>query len=175
MQFSENLITRGDVVPEKVSNGCDTEKGRQVWKELTGSFAPSDSEYVSQGQDIVRQLLTGAGWRIIAAHDDTERIVRGTRSFVLSSSEQEGVKFVVTARGNKDDQPAKRPKTEDNTPHHFQATTIDHFYSQHSDRQGVAALGFEVDEGGVETIRKWKKERKKERRKEIKKKIILYY
>ena len=48
-----------------------------------------------------------------------------------------GVKFVVTARGNKDDQPAKRPKTEDTTPHHFQSTTVDHFYSQHFDRQGI--------------------------------------
>jgi 4-hydroxyphenylpyruvate dioxygenase-like putative hemolysin len=149
--FSENLVSE-NVVPEKVSNGMDITKGREVWKTLTGSYAPDDSEYIPQSQDIVNQLICGAGWRIVAEHDDTDRVTAGTRSFALASSAVEGVRFVATARGNKDAQPSKRTKIEDETPHHFQSSTVDHFYSQHAERQGISVLGFEVDEGGVETI-----------------------
>ena len=151
-QFSQNLVNAGDIVPANVSNGINVEKGREVWKELTGSYAAEDNKFVSQNQDLVNQLICGAGWRIVAEHDDTERVTAGTRSFALASSAHKGVRFVATARGNKDDQPSKRAKTEDETPHHFKSGTVDHFFSQHSDRQGASVLGFEVDEGGIDTI-----------------------
>jgi 4-hydroxyphenylpyruvate dioxygenase-like putative hemolysin len=152
-QFSHALVNEKDCVPSPVSNGIDITKGREVWKQISGSYAPDDDRYVSQNQDIVNQLICGSGWRIIAEHDDTERITSGTRSYALSSSAENGVRFVVTARGNKNAQPSKRAKTDEVTPRHFQSSTIDHFFGQHAERQGIAVLGFEVDDGGIETIR----------------------
>jgi len=152
-QFSNALVNEKDCVPAVVSNGIDVTKGREVWKQLTGSYAPEDDKFVSQNQDIVNQLICGAGWRIIASHDDVDKMTAGTRSYALSSSAQHGVRFCVTARGNKDAQPSKRTKTEGETPHHFQSSTVDHFFGQHAERQGIAVLAFEVDEGGIETIR----------------------
>ncbi|GAB5354089.1 hypothetical protein AAMO2058_000089600 [Amorphochlora amoebiformis] len=125
-------------------------KGRGIWREIAkkeGIQVVDPEKYNASGQDLVEQLICGAGWRIIASNENPE-----TLSYMLSSSDTEGARFIVTAL-----RAEEKTKTEANKvntfqqptsiPHHFQASTLSRFLSVHNSKPGVAVLGFEAESG----------------------------
>jgi len=58
---------------------------------------PKDvAAYSSQGVEVVEQMMIGAGWRVCASHSGV-----GTRSVLVRSADERGVKFVITAPAEK--------------------------------------------------------------------------
>lgn len=134
--------------------GADVAAGRDKWLALqsqhgdpvTGSADPE--QYSSSGQDIVEQMLIGAGFRIVGSHDGA-----ATRSLVLSSRDPKGVQFVVTAHEKlklNEVADAESLEKEDSLKH-FDASNLARF-SKHHKRQGIASLAFFVSKGDIDTI-----------------------
>lgn len=126
---------------------------RSAAHQPTGAFTPF-------GQDIVEQLIVGAGWRVCASHSGA-----ATESVLIRSADPRGVRFVVTAPRQAASLGACMPdvavaevlaKAEAAvTPalDHFAKQHIDRFLSCHADRPGVAVLAFETrGEGTLDGI-----------------------
>jgi len=144
--------------------GADVAEGRSKWLELSGTVGnpvtgeKDPSKWTPSRQDVVEQMLVGLGWRITGVCQKGD-----TRTFVITSKDPSGVKFVVTAhnkldmqalgeRPDAEGQPeAKRPKAE--AADHFSAAHLARFSRHRAGREGVAVLGFAVAEGGVARIR----------------------
>lgn len=126
----------------EAKDGRDIAAGRAVWKQIVGDRAVDPAKYVSSGQDMVEQLICGAGWRIVASASSD-----GTDSLLLSSVDTKGVNFVVTAK-------AKGASAESKASlNHFSAKHIDRYLKNHNGKQGVAVLGFRVvAAGGLDKI-----------------------
>lgn len=100
--------------------------------------------YSAQNQDIVEQLIWGTGWRVTGAHQGPD-----TQSVVISSSDPQGARFVVTAlQGSRG---TKKQKTEEKYAH-FQASHLERFFAQHADRAGMAVLCFRATPGSLKLI-----------------------
>ena len=122
---------------------------RSAAHQLTGAFTPF-------GQDIVEQMIVGAGWRVCASHSGAT-----TESVLIRSADPRGVRFVVTAPRQPASLGACMPdvavaevlaKAEAAvTPalDHFAKHHIDRFLSCHAGRPGVAVLAFEVRGAGT--------------------------
>lgn len=122
-------------LPERI------EEGRQEWEKIVPKgYALPAASYASAGQDIVEQMIAGLGWRLTAEHKGT-----ATRSVLMTSSDAQGTKMVITTLN---------PETEysaiDAEPYfHFSKEHVDRFHRAHAGRPGIAVLGFEVNEGKI--------------------------
>jgi len=143
--------------------GVDVESGQASWLSLsdkhghpaTGQRDPAS--WSPSGQDVVEQMLVGLGWRITGACEGAE-----TRSFVVTSRDEEGVKFVVTAHKTRSVQElasdaelaeaaTNRARLAEATPEHFDAARLARFSAQRRGREGIAVLGFAATD--VERLR----------------------
>eukprot|EP00300_Choanocystis_sp_HF-7_P019239 c20277_g1_i1.p1 GENE.c20277_g1_i1~~c20277_g1_i1.p1 ORF type:complete len:711 (-),score=184.33 c20277_g1_i1:51-2183(-) len=127
---------------------ADHEGSAKLFREIAErqSFpAPDKDSYSHVGQDVVMQLICGAGMRIKGVHSGLE-----TTSVFLGSPDPNGMKLIVTAVNNNDssEPPQKKHKSGENdsreTFDHFRAEHIHRFMNSQSGRQGVGALCFEV-------------------------------
>lgn len=139
--------------------GADVVGGRAAWLELasahgdpcTGVVDPA--AWTGQMQDVVEQMLVALGWRITGSGQTAE-----TRSLVVTSKDESGVKFVITAHGKQtmqelgDALPSKRQKTAGDAPDHFDVRHLERFAQHQASRQGIAVLGFSVAKGGLDNI-----------------------
>eukprot|EP00659_Diplonema_papillatum_P002813 gene2813-4401_t len=123
-----------NALPERVR------EGRRCWLEIAGESAKDPAKYVSHDQDVVEQLIIGAGWRVTA-----EYIGKSCRSVLVCSNDPCGVKMIVTC-------PLDVSKSAEDPYEHFKGSSVVKFFKQHADRQGVAVLGFEVDVGTIDGI-----------------------
>mmetsp|Transcript_404 Transcript_404/g.629 ORF Transcript_404/g.629 Transcript_404/m.629 type:complete len:706 (+) Transcript_404:471-2588(+) len=153
-------------------------KCREMWKSTiyannngeNGKGFPQEAEkgedFISQNRDVVRQLLVGFGFRVTGARmniireeeegsspNDTTTTgnINGcinTRTVLVTSKDPVGVQIVVTAL----DQGSNLDDGVVDEYCHFNAANLHRFFSQHSNRQGVAVLAFEVTNGSIETI-----------------------
>eukprot|EP00947_MAST-08B_sp_MAST-8B-sp1_P000362 g362.t1 len=134
--------------------------GRKRWESMLAyeETSPKDpASFTINGQDCVRQMIAGLGWRVTGAHDGDE-----TSSVALTSADSGGVNFVVTSKCVQGEPAAKRTKRseaggeskkEDSPPlDHFSAAHVDRFYGAQAGRQGAAALAFETGPGGVRAV-----------------------
>ncbi|CAE7383036.1 unnamed protein product [Symbiodinium pilosum] len=101
-------------------------------------------------------MLVGLGWRVTGYGQTAD-----TRTMAVTSSDDEGVKFVITAHKDKsmsdfasaDGHPAaKRQKSEKETLDHLDAGHLERFSQHQAGRQGVAVLGFQVKPGQLDGI-----------------------
>jgi len=97
-------------------------------------------EFTSVGQDVVRQLICGFGFRIVA-----HAYGPSTQSVVVSSSDRVGAKFVITAAAPGDD--AEEPCV------HFRRQYVADFMKNHSGAQGIGVLALRVGMGGLDVVR----------------------
>ena len=110
-----------------------------------------DEEFVPQNRDVIRQLICGLDFRVTGFHDGGE-----TRSMLVTSKDSQGVQLVVTSLLNT----GSISSAHDNNSceqfyHHFSSDVVESFFTEHSGRQGVAVLAFDVSQknGGVEAVR----------------------
>lgn len=126
----EDVMNRFDAAIGGVSGLIDTASAAAHWRKIEPSAA-DPSAYKSQNQDLVRQLITGMNWRVIAhCHNPS------TTSVLITSNEARGAKFVVTGKSAGGSGPEFA---------HFSAAAIDRFYAQ-TKRPGFAVLAFEIGE-----------------------------
>ena len=140
-------------------DALDVVKYRELYQTIESSpFTSKDShidndtnqsEFRSQGRDVVRQLIAGLGFRITA-----EAHCHGTRSVLLTTSDPRGVQIVVTALAQagddiNDDDAGSGAKAKYD---HFDSSHLSRFFSAHSNRQGISVLAFEVTSGSIDTI-----------------------
>ena len=126
------------------------------WRTTISAADDPSTPYTPFGQDIVEQMIVGAGWRVCASHTGAT-----TESVLIRSADPRGVRFVATARRDPASLGACMPdvavaevlaKAEDAaTPSfdHFAKHHIDRFLSCHAGRPGVAVLAFEVQGDGT--------------------------
>jgi len=144
-ELDEMLYAKGN---EKMEPEAKIKKAKGYWDAIVkkngiGAFV-GDGKYVSTGQDLAEQLIIGAGWRIVASNTNSE-----TTTYMLSSIDVQGVRFMLTAKNKKGKVESKRELV----PNHFSAGNISRFYDSNSQKAGVAVLGFEVpNKGGVKSI-----------------------
>ena len=144
-KMEEQLNNFGKAFPYDSSKRVDLENGRKAWEEVTGK--PADpSSYIPQGQDIVTQLLHGVGCRVTGEHVGSADTAR---SLCVRFNDNRGVQFIITSKNKLNT--AKRPKMSV-TYDHFLQSHIDEFYTVHGNKQGIACLGFEVAQGGLDII-----------------------
>lgn len=132
----------------KASNLAVTD-GQALFKEVFGT--DTVPTFVSQKQDIVAQLVSGVGWRVAGWHEG-----QNTRSALVRSNDERGVKFIVTAP--RDSEPSeKKQKTQQFD--HFDKANIDTYFKAHmvnasdtKSKGGVAVLCFELETGAVAKV-----------------------
>jgi len=108
--------------------------GNQVWKELcekNGIDFVDAVNFSSDGQDFVEQLIVGLGWRITAQFTGST-----TRSFLVTSQDARGVKFIVSAL----DENSEKETLYD----HFEGRHLVRFFEQNHSRMGIAVLAFQL-------------------------------
>eukprot|EP01059_Diplonema_ambulator_P011606 TRINITY_DN215_c0_g7_i1.p1 TRINITY_DN215_c0_g7~~TRINITY_DN215_c0_g7_i1.p1 ORF type:complete len:701 (+),score=316.45 TRINITY_DN215_c0_g7_i1:65-2104(+) len=120
-----------NALPERVK------EGREMWKTISDDVKDPE-EFKSNAQDIVEQLIVGAGWRVTA-----EYVGPSTRSLLVCSNDPCGQKCVVTSKIGDNDA--------DEPYHHFRAAYMDTFRASHVGRDGIAVLGFELDADELES------------------------
>jgi len=146
--------------PQKGGN-FNLPDGRSQWVGLakehgspvTGEANPE--AWSPSAQDVVEQLLVGLGWRVTGACASED-----THSVLVTSPDPDGVKFVVTAHAKhgmgdlpgveQEGAPAKRAKVGTNDL--YGASQLERFARHRAGRAGIAVLGFETAEGGVQAI-----------------------
>jgi hypothetical protein len=124
---------------------CDCAAGTKSWTQVTGKTV-DPSKYISQGQDLVTQLLHGVGWRVVGEH-----IGSTTRSMCVRSVDQCGVQFIITCKSSGEPS-EKKQKTGGKAYDHFNASHLTRFADAHGGKQGIAVLSFELGTGGLDTI-----------------------
>jgi 4-hydroxyphenylpyruvate dioxygenase-like putative hemolysin len=136
---------------------------QQLWHSLSGITIqpPDDSQFQPHNRDVIKQLLAGLSFRVTAA-----KYTGSTRSVLVTSKDPQGVQILVTAL-----EPSGEEKKEDETSTVFDegmfystvlcscfvnlfhlysysfypTASIRRFYAAHNNRQGIAVLGFLVD------------------------------
>lgn len=162
-ELEDNLNSLSSrLVHDTHNNSLDINASRQVWKSIIGSDNESQTEketdamskpFVTTNRDVVKQMIAGLGFRVTGSRMPDTHIGANTRSVLVTSSDPGGVQFVVTALQN--DKKIDAEKSAE--PHssytdqfaHFDKSNMKRYFSNHSDRQGIAVLAFEVvKEGG---------------------------
>jgi len=129
------------------------EAGRKLWEQTCSNNAEAPlrdpKSFKPAGQDLVEQLIMGAGWRVVASHACEE-----SASVVVTPEDQKGVKFVVTSTKQiLDREKDSKSSGSGDIPDHFKKAHVERFFNSHSGKAGCAVLGFEVKRGGgVEAI-----------------------
>ena len=130
----------------KSSPGLDIEKCRSLYDDVTGRNSPEklDDEFIPQGRDVVKQLISGLGFRVSGKRMGSSN----TKSVLVTTKDPNGVQIVVTALNG------DSSSSEEDKYGHFDAANLQRFYESHSNRQGIAVLAFEVTSGSIDTIHK---------------------
>eukprot|EP00397_Hematodinium_sp_SG-2012_P025309 GEMP01026428.1.p1 GENE.GEMP01026428.1~~GEMP01026428.1.p1 ORF type:complete len:638 (-),score=162.25 GEMP01026428.1:289-2202(-) len=118
-----------NALANKVSwSECSVEDGRNAWKNIYRNPANAGN-YKSTNQDVIRQLIFGAGARVRG-----EYAGKGTSSVLVSMSDQDhaGFHIVVTSPSS-----ATGPDL-----HPFRLEHHKDFLSKNNDRDGIAVLAF---------------------------------
>ena len=125
------------------ASGLDIEKCRMLYDDITGRSSSEvlDEEFVPQGRDVVKQLLSGLGFRVTGKRMADSN----TRSVLVTTKDPNGVQIVVTSLGG---------DSERDHYSHFDASNVQRFFDSHLNRQGIAVLAFEVTSGSIDTIYK---------------------
>jgi len=103
--------------------------------------------YAPAKLDLAQQMICGLGWAVTGSNCSN-----GTSSVLISSPDESGARFILTTKSK--EPPAKKQNAAEEHFDHFSAANVDRFLSNHAGRQGVAVLGFEVSDLGVETVLK---------------------
>jgi hypothetical protein len=119
------------------SSGLNLEGKRQLWATLCGS---EPRPFVPQNRDLVKQLMTGFGFRVTGYRFPSEKNPTTTKSVLVTSKDQSGIQILVTAAVEGADE------REAGDFVHFDVTSHREFYQNHADRQGIAVLGFHADD-----------------------------
>eukprot|EP00924_Labyrinthula_sp_SR-Ha-C_P001664 maker-scaffold_18-snap-gene-5.4-mRNA-1 protein AED:0.03 eAED:0.03 QI:100/0.66/0.5/1/1/1/4/21/669 len=110
---------------------------RKKWLGLiqgSKSILPLDPElYSSQNQDVIEQLIVGLGWRVVA-----ECTSNGLKSFQVQSSSKFSSRMLITSND-----PQTEKRSEENRLY-SDLESFSEFFEAHSNRGGVAVLGFDV-------------------------------
>jgi hypothetical protein len=124
----EDKMNRFGALIGGISGLNDVVAARAEWLKIEPN-AVDPSAYKSQNQDIVRQLIAGMNWRVIAHCCNAS-----TTSVLVASNDPRGAKFVVTGKSVSGSGPESA---------HFSAAAIDRYYAQ-TQRPGIAVLAFEI-------------------------------
>ena len=89
--------------------------------------------YMSQGRDLVSQMIVGLGFRVTGMCDGVN-----TLSYLVTSPDPNGVQFVASAK--------KESSSGADELTHFDASRLDAFFGAHSQRQGISLLAFKADD-----------------------------
>ncbi|KAG7361384.1 hypothetical protein IV203_036484 [Nitzschia inconspicua] len=114
---------------------------RQLWQSIASGeqFLEYEiPEFVPQNRDVIKQLMAGFGMRVTGLHHGC-----GTKSFLVTTKDLGGVQIVVTAKDPSSNVPWNDGKRE--YYQHFDQGNIDRFYQNQNGKQGIAVLGFHVD------------------------------
>jgi hypothetical protein len=157
-QLEDNLNSFGERVDLKEMRRNIAEY-KHVWEREYCGSGPEENDdirtassllthvgFISQGRDLIKQLLAGLGFRITGYSDTMQ-----TRSVLVTTKDPHGVQFVIsslkqgTEGGEYDDD-----KGDDYS--HFHSRHLKQFYREHNDRQGIAVLAFQITEGNIESL-----------------------
>ena len=110
-------------------------------------------EFIAQGRDLVKQLLAGLGFRITAVYDNNIGEREQTRNVLLTTKDPDGVQFIVSCIKNPSlEQEQNANDGNSGAYRHFDSSQIKEFYNEHSDRQGIAVLAFQVTGGEIDAL-----------------------
>eukprot|EP00592_Proboscia_alata_P018325 CAMPEP_0194411556 /NCGR_PEP_ID=MMETSP0176-20130528/9772_1 /TAXON_ID=216777 /ORGANISM="Proboscia alata, Strain PI-D3" /LENGTH=796 /DNA_ID=CAMNT_0039213629 /DNA_START=421 /DNA_END=2811 /DNA_ORIENTATION=+ len=162
-ELEDNLNSLSSrLVHDTHNNSLDINASRQVWKSIIGSDNESQTEkerdalskpFVTTNRDVVKQMIAGLGFRVTGSRMPDTHMGANTRSVLVTSSDPGGVQFVVTALQNDKNNDAEK-SAEPNSSYtdqyaHFDGSNMKRYFNNHSERQGIAVLAFEVvEEGG---------------------------
>jgi len=108
-------------------------------------------EFIAQGRDVVKQLLAGLGFRITAVYDND--IGEQTRNLLVTTKDPDGVQVIVSCIKNPSSEEEQEVNGSDSGAYrHFDSSQIKEFYNEHSDRQGIAVLAFQVTGGEIDAL-----------------------
>ena len=130
----EDLFTAFEA---KVPADAPIAEGRNAFSEIGGSF----KEHSACGQDVVEQLICGVGMRVVGFQEGD-----GVRSVLLTSADEAGAKYLVSAALKEGEGAAKKNLSI------FKKENIEEFFQCHNGKQGIAVLCFRVEDGGCEKI-----------------------
>jgi hypothetical protein len=141
---------------------------QKIWTsmEIAGysGFAAETSPanpYISQGRDVVAQLICGLGFRVSSVYDGAD-----TTTMLVTSPDKTGVQFVVTAQKTEREptdgtlSPGKTTVSTDGVTKlsfndefvHFDVSQLLRFFKNHQGRPGISCLAFEVTSGDITNI-----------------------
>jgi len=142
---------------ELKKEGGSSTAGRNLFVSKHEPACPQKSvkpeDYSPTKQDIIQQLICGLGWGVTGVSATTT-----TKSVLVSSPDAQGVKVIVTARADENTTATTDGWSCTTTPDvepfaHFSGNAVEAFMSSQKGNQGIAVLAFEVECGGVETVR----------------------
>ncbi|GMH46667.1 hypothetical protein TrRE_jg3029 [Triparma retinervis] len=144
------------------------EEMQKIWTSMDVSgYSPVASEtspansYISQGRDVVAQLICGLGFRVSSVYDGAD-----TTTMLVTSPDNTGVQFVVTAQKAEKEPtdgtlaPGKTTVSTDGITKlsfndefvHFDVSQLLRFFKNHQGRPGISCLAFEVTSGDITNI-----------------------
>lgn len=145
-QFESFLNQYDAAVSNSAPHLTACEERRQLWESLFDNGEAPTKSFVPQNRDVVKQLMAGVGFRVTGCRLPSNENKANTRSLLMTSRDPRGVQILVSAIA---------ADTEDHEKDdflHFDAEYLREFYDCHSNRQGIAVLGFEASD--VEAIHK---------------------
>jgi hypothetical protein len=155
-QLEADLAALGDGIAPTAGAPEEVEALAERWREVADVAGQPEVPFSPFGQDVVEQMIVGAGWRVCASHTGAT-----TESLLIRSADSRGVRFVATAPRDPASLGACMPdasvaevmaKAEGAaTPalDHFAKRHVDRFLSCNAGRPGVAVLAFEVHGEGI--------------------------
>ena len=119
----------------------DVSKSRKHWESVES--APSDpSQWGPAGQDMVKQLIVGAGWRVVSSYEGPETV---SYHIATHAKVDQGVAVVVTApKGGEFSSAAIGEAAGHEENLHFRKGDLSQFLDTHNGREGCGVLAFEV-------------------------------
>jgi 4-hydroxyphenylpyruvate dioxygenase-like putative hemolysin len=150
-ELESNLSSFGNSVDLKNMH-LNIEEHRSNWKDNHLTLGITDDAYVSQGRDIVKQLVAGLGFRITAVYENDQ--LEATKNLLLTTRDPHGVQFIISSivKSEVDEQEMHLDGKDSDNYRHFHSSQIEEFYEEHSDRQGIAVLAFQVTGGEIDSL-----------------------
>jgi len=154
-EFAEYRAAEERVTKASASIADDAisvETAQAEWQALNPPAVP-EGGFAPAGQDVINQCIHGLGWRVTGKTD--LEASHGTRSYLLESSDERGIKLVVTAlQAAAEEAPVGHPakKLKKDLFEHFAGDRVTKYLENQKGRQGIAVLAFGVASGTVEAI-----------------------
>jgi len=150
-QLEDNLNSFGERIGDLKEIRKNIVEYKQKWENNGDDYCGSltNEGFVSQGRDLVKQLLAGLGFRI-TGYLDTKQ----TRNVLVTAKDPQGVQFVISSvKGEATTREKEKNDDDDRSDYsHFDSRQIKQFYSEHNDRQGIAVLAFQITQGDIESL-----------------------